>query len=366
MINWWSTERLVPSAVFIGFPLVFLAKTHSEQLFTVRLRARGAVCFQGDRNVGTLFCPASRRPAVRPAPCRPDPPIVCPGFGLDRFGLNRISVVRALTKCLSDHFWISWKLRGSLGSWANSSVGTESCPTPSHRLAAPPPRPALRPDPIRLCYNRVLDSTGWRALMLPGKRKILSFLNNFLFVPKASFRSPVLLSVSCAPFGLCSGSAPASERPLGIFCAFVGPVSHLGSTRIPLRDLLLQLSPIRASLAADPEVVLHHHYLEGTVLVAAWFLQKNLLGRTLSGSRPKRFFKGVTHQHRTLMLAVSCPFLSPVRCSLGAPVHRLHLAATLRTMRFCGIATFIGRWLKASRTMCLKWSVFTTAMFLDT
>ena len=35
-------------------------------------RTRGAVGFQGDRNVGTLFCPASPHPAVRPAPCRPD------------------------------------------------------------------------------------------------------------------------------------------------------------------------------------------------------------------------------------------------------------------------------------------------------
>ena len=41
------------------------------------------VALRADRNVGTLFCAASPRPAVRRAPCRPDPPVVCPGFGFD-------------------------------------------------------------------------------------------------------------------------------------------------------------------------------------------------------------------------------------------------------------------------------------------
>ena len=46
-----------------------------------------------------------------------------------------------------------WKLRGMLVSWANSSVGIQSCPTPPHR-------PAVRPDPTRPWYVRILDSTS--------------------------------------------------------------------------------------------------------------------------------------------------------------------------------------------------------------
>ena len=46
-----------------------------------------------------------------------------------------------------------WRVRRRLVSWANSSVGIQSCPTP-------PRHPAVRPDATRLWYVRVLDSTG--------------------------------------------------------------------------------------------------------------------------------------------------------------------------------------------------------------
>ena len=49
-----------------------------------------------------------------------------------------------------------WRVRGTLGLWANSSVGTQSCPTPRGR-------PAVRLDPTRPWYVRVLDSTGFES-----------------------------------------------------------------------------------------------------------------------------------------------------------------------------------------------------------
>ena len=85
-MNRGSTRRFVPPPVSIGFSLFVLAKKRLRQFLTVRWSARGAIGFRSNRNVGILFCPASHRPAVRPAPCRHDQAVVCPGFGLDRFG----------------------------------------------------------------------------------------------------------------------------------------------------------------------------------------------------------------------------------------------------------------------------------------
>ena len=90
LVNRWSTAGFVPPPVYIGFPLFVLAKRRSEQLFTVPWRARETVAFWADRNVGTLFCPASSRPAVRRAPRRIDPSVVCPCFRLDRLCYGRL------------------------------------------------------------------------------------------------------------------------------------------------------------------------------------------------------------------------------------------------------------------------------------
>ena len=52
-----------------------------------------------------------------------------------------------------DVFSMPSRVRGTLVSWANCSVGVQSWP-------APPRRPAVRPDPTRTWYVRVLDSTN--------------------------------------------------------------------------------------------------------------------------------------------------------------------------------------------------------------
>ena len=69
-------------------------------------------------------------------------------------GLNKISFVHAFSeRHSSDVSSMLWRVRERLVSFANSSVGIHSCPTP-------PRYHAMRPDPTRPCYVRVLDSTS--------------------------------------------------------------------------------------------------------------------------------------------------------------------------------------------------------------
>ena len=99
-----------------------LAKGRSGLLFTIPWRARETVDLWATRPVGVLFCPAPPGPAapmllegtseacllggqfcwhpVLPDPAppprrapRPDSPVVCPGFGLDRWFFQKLEAV---------------------------------------------------------------------------------------------------------------------------------------------------------------------------------------------------------------------------------------------------------------------------------
>ena len=83
LINRGSTARFVPPSVYIGFPLFVLPKRRSGQLSSIAWRARGTFVSWANRPVGVRL-PVPALP--RRAPPRPDPPVVCPGFGFDRLG----------------------------------------------------------------------------------------------------------------------------------------------------------------------------------------------------------------------------------------------------------------------------------------
>ena len=79
-----------------------------------------------------------------------------------------------------------WRVRGRLVSWANNSVGIQSCPTP-------PRHPAVRSVPTRQWYVRVLDSTGREdddRSFVCGQEQlgvcILDKRNTIIFWPKES------------------------------------------------------------------------------------------------------------------------------------------------------------------------------------
>ena len=82
-MNQLSTAGFVPPSVYIGFRLVVLLGGRSGHVSAMLWKVRGRLCLLGEQ-----FCwhPVLRDPAPSPrrAP-RPDPPVVCPGFGLDNY-----------------------------------------------------------------------------------------------------------------------------------------------------------------------------------------------------------------------------------------------------------------------------------------
>ena len=104
-------------------------------------------------SVGIQSCPTSpRRPAVRPDPTRPWYVRVSDSTGSVDIGFRLFVLLGRLSGYVSS---MLWGVRGTLVSWAYCSAGVPSCP-------ALPRRPAVRPDPTRPWYVRVMDSTGRR------------------------------------------------------------------------------------------------------------------------------------------------------------------------------------------------------------
>ena len=76
-------------------------------------------CLLGEQFCWHLVLPDPVLP-LRRAP-RLDPPVVCPGFGLDRFGLHGISLVRASGATFKRRVFVALGVRETLVSWANNS-----------------------------------------------------------------------------------------------------------------------------------------------------------------------------------------------------------------------------------------------------
>ena len=92
VINRWSTAGFVPPSVYIKFSLFVLPGIRPGGYSFDRLESK--------RDGGLLAEPTRRRPVLpvpappsRRAPPRPDPGVLCPGFGFDKINLvvNNIS-----------------------------------------------------------------------------------------------------------------------------------------------------------------------------------------------------------------------------------------------------------------------------------
>ena len=122
-----------------------------------------------DTRDGCVLRGETRRRSILPGPpcpaaplcaARPDPPVVCPGFGFGRFVLHRISFFRAygetFRRCVRD------ALEGTRDACL---LGGLFCRRPVLTDPAPPPRRALRPDLPVVCsgfrIDRSVSDTGF-------------------------------------------------------------------------------------------------------------------------------------------------------------------------------------------------------------
>ena len=85
-INRWSNMGYVPPSVWMGFPLFVLPKRGPRRVAFDSPERQRTVLSWANRSVGVPLCSAPAIPAIPPcAQPRPDPPVVCPGFGFDKW-----------------------------------------------------------------------------------------------------------------------------------------------------------------------------------------------------------------------------------------------------------------------------------------
>ena len=83
LVNCGSTAGFVPPPVYIGFPLFVLLKNRSREISSVPWWKRGTDVSWASRTVEVPF--GAAWPSFADAPPRPEPPVVCPGFGFGRW-----------------------------------------------------------------------------------------------------------------------------------------------------------------------------------------------------------------------------------------------------------------------------------------
>ena len=132
-------------SVSIGFRLIVLLEGRFKRHVFDASEGTGDACLLDELCCRHPVLPGPAPPARRTP--RPDPPVVCPGFGLDR--LNLILFGRASggnSGQLSTMLWgDALGARGSVVSWANRPIGVLSClapPCAAARQCAAPHSPA--------------------------------------------------------------------------------------------------------------------------------------------------------------------------------------------------------------------------------
>ena len=159
--RWWSADKplvnrsLCSSTALNRISFVRACEKTFRTVVYVALEDRRVGCLPGRPKCRHPVLPSFAPPRCPPctAPRRPDPPVVCPGFGFTKLSTVRFVLPPVyigftffvLAKSRSGQLsTIHWRAGGTAGFWATRSVGVPLCPTPP-RPAAPSCAARFRP-----------------------------------------------------------------------------------------------------------------------------------------------------------------------------------------------------------------------------